>query len=261
MAIKGKSKGKSAKAVTPGPKPAYVPVKRPLLARRGLWITAAVVVGIGIVAGLWYGFAKERNQANEQELLAARAAAATAYTREVEPIIGTVGQPVSPANWTHFAELETALANLETGDGKDAEIAATADAASGTAQTAWKALDAVDAAAIVGDKGLDLEFVIFITSSKDRLEQSLKLYEQAAELVKMAADAEGTERTDLILRARGVLDVASALFDDGYSDYVQAQLKAETFVPPNPTAGLPSGPTGFPALTGATGATGAAGNR
>ena len=34
MAIKGKSKGRSAKSVTPGPKPVYQPVKKRLLAKR-----------------------------------------------------------------------------------------------------------------------------------------------------------------------------------------------------------------------------------
>ena len=245
--------------MTQGPKPAYVPVKRPLLARRGFWISVAVLLGIGAIVGLWYGFAKERDQANQEELQAARSTAATAYGREVEPIIGTVGQPVAPANWTHFADLEAGLQGLETGDGNDGQIADTADAASSLAQTARKALDDVDATSIVSDKGLDVDFVLYITNSKDQLVKSLQLYEQAAELVKMAAAAQGADRADLIARARGVIDVASALFDEGYNDYVQAQIAAGTFSPPAPTSGLPTGATGFPTITGPTASTGATG--
>ncbi len=245
MAIKGKSKRRSARAVTRGPKPAYVPVKTPLMARRGVWITTAVVASLAIAGGIWYGVAKQRSEDREQALREARARTVAEYGGQLEPIIGTVGEPAPPASWTHFPELTTALDNLEAGEGRDEQIAGTAEGVAGTANTAWEALDPVDVTAIVLDRGLDETFVLHMLDSKTRIVEGLKLFEQAAELVSLAATTpQGSERDALIERARGVLQIAGDVFDDGYAAYVEAQAAAGTFEPTVP---------GLPALTGPTG--------
>jgi hypothetical protein len=249
MAIKGKSKSRTAKAVTRGPKPAYVPVKQPLLARRGFWIGVAVVLAVLVIAGLWYGFARERSQNREQALEEARAAAFEDYGRQVEPIIGTVGEPVPPASWSSFTELSDALDTLEAGEGQPGEVAATATSAASDARTAWGALDQVDALAEVRGRGLDQLFVVYVLGSHEKFLGSLKGYEQAAELLAMAADApEGEERDLLVERARGVLEVARSTFDSGFADYVEASTLAGLFDLASTgnlqTLPLPTGPTG-----------------
>jgi len=249
MAIKGKAKSKTAKAVTRGPKPAYVHVKRPLLARRGLWIAIAGVLGVLVVVGLWYGFAKERSQTRERGLEEARAAAIQAYGRQVEPIIGTVGEPVEPASWSSFTELTGALDQLEAGEGRTEKIADTATGAAGTASTAWQVFDQIEAVGLVRGRGLDQVFVLYVLGSEEKLLGSLKLYEQAGELVAMAANApEGEERDLLVQRARAVVEVARSLFEDGFNDYVEASNLAGLFDAASSgnmaTVPLPTGPTG-----------------
>src|SRR3972149_6002271 len=153
MAIKGKTKSKTPKAVTRGPKPAYVPVKRSLLARRALWRAVAGVLGVLAVAGLWYGFAKERSQTRERELTEGRAAAIQVYGRQVEPIIGTVGEPVDPASWSSFPELTEVLDELEAGQTPSEKIAMRAEGIAGTAGTAWEAIDQIDAVGLGRERG------------------------------------------------------------------------------------------------------------
>ena len=206
MAIKGKTKSKTPKAVTRGPKPGYVPVKRPLLARRGFWVAIAGFLGVLVLAGLWYGFAKEQSQTRERELNEARASAIQVYGRQVEPIIGTAG-------------------------------------------TAWAAFDQIDAVGLIRGRGLDQLFVLYVLGSEEKLLDSLKLYEQGAELVAMAANApEGEERDLLVERARGVIDVARSLFETGFNDYVEASTLAGLFDAASSgnmaTVPVPTGPTG-----------------
>src|SRR3989304_107277 len=96
MAIKGKSKGKSAKAVTRGPKPAYVPVKKPLLARRGLWIGSASVLGVALIVGLAIGFLAQREQDEEEALAERMAESLGEYQGQLEPLLAGIGGPVAP---------------------------------------------------------------------------------------------------------------------------------------------------------------------
>jgi hypothetical protein len=247
MAIKGKSKSKTAKAVTRGPKPTYVPVKKPLLARRGFWIGLGSVLGVLLIAGLWYGFAKQADKDREQKLQDARAAAVGEFGNALDPILGTVGQAVPPASWSSFTQLSDALDQLESGDAPAGQVAQTASSVAGTAGTAWKAMNDIDAVAIVRNHGLDEPFVLNIVNSHEALVQSLKLYEQVGELVAMAADApKGAQRDALVERARGTLAVAKTLFAKGYADYVEAQASAGVFQPSStpPTLPIPTGPSG-----------------
>src|SRR5438309_1261554 len=54
MAIKGKGRSKR-RGVAAAPKPVYVQPKRPLFARRGVWIPAVAIIVIGTVAGVMTG--------------------------------------------------------------------------------------------------------------------------------------------------------------------------------------------------------------
>jgi hypothetical protein len=247
MAIKGKSKSRGAKNVTAGPKPAYVPVKTPLLRRRGLWLAVANVVGLAVILGLVYGFVQQRNDTREQEQVERMAAAAAQYRAQVEPILATVGSPVPPSAFNSLPELGAAIQGLEEGgleqDALD-QTASTADAAAESASNAASTFGDLDANAIIEGKDLTREFNLYMLNSKDGFTRGFKVLEQAALLTGMAAEAEeGPARDDLVARSRSVYDLGQEIVNAAYADYVQVQFLGGVFQPTNP--GVPvSGPTG-----------------
>ena len=249
MAIKGKSKGKSAKAVTRGPKPAYVPVKKPLLARRGLWIGIASVLGVALVVGLAIGFLAQREQDEEEALAERMAESLGEYQGQLEPILAAIGEPVAPTGLASFPDLAAAIQELEN-DSEDtpADPDAIVTTAESTLEAATSALDAfegLDELALIQGKGFSEEFVLYVINSKGNFVRSMRLYIQAAKLTRAAAEAGGAERAALLARARGVADVAAELATRANSDYVEAQVKAGLFESSGvPTLPVPSGPTG-----------------
>ena len=93
MAIKGKSKGRSAKAVTRGPKPVYQPVKRSLFAKREFWLVILSILGVAVVVGLVAGFIAERNSSAQDELERRMRATMSSFQGQIDPILSTIGQP------------------------------------------------------------------------------------------------------------------------------------------------------------------------
>jgi hypothetical protein len=247
MAIKGKSKSRGSRAVARGPKPAYVPVRVPWWRRRGLWIAIGTIVSIVAIEALVYGFAKERTDGREQEQLEQMAAAVNDYRGQVEPILTTVGNSVPPSSFDAFPELATAIGSVEAEEVADEALESAATNAEDVATTAGDAGDLfeeIDVAALVADQGFSREFVLYLLNSKDGFTRSMRLYQEAALLLTLAAEAdEGPIRDGLITRARGVHDLAEATLATAYADYVEAQIAAGVFAPTN--AGVP--------ITGATG--------
>jgi hypothetical protein len=245
MAIKGKSKGRTGRSVTPGPKPVYTPVKKPLLAKRALWITIGSILGVALLVGLVVGWLIERNASAEAEQLEEMRTAVNQYQGALSPILATLGEPTPPASFSGFPELEQVLTNLEgeTSDQpvEDRELRRTSDNTLQSVRNAQQALEEIDASELVRGRGFSEEFVLYMINSKADLVRAVSLYREAAELVAMAADAEGAERADLVARARGVADAAAELLSHGYSEFVQAQTEAELF---DPAALQPPGPTG-----------------
>ena len=112
MAIKGKSKGRSAKAVTRGPKPVYQPVKKRLLAKREFWLVILSILGVMVVVGLVAGFIAERNSSAQDELEQRMRATMSSFQGQVEPVLTTIGQAQPPAGYKVFTDLATAVDNL-----------------------------------------------------------------------------------------------------------------------------------------------------
>jgi hypothetical protein len=155
MAIKGKSKSRGgSKTVTRGPKPAYVPVKRPLLSRRGLWWGALAVVTVLAVAGLWYGFAKQASQDRAKELEQVKRTTAATYQGKVEPILQTVGQATQPGSFQVVTGFEQSLSDFVDGKGDPKQLEGAASGAQQVLKAAVASLDKVDPAQIIRDKGL-----------------------------------------------------------------------------------------------------------
>jgi hypothetical protein len=231
MAIKGKSRSRARRAVTPGPRPTYVPVKRPLLARRGVQVTALVVVLAVATAGIVYGLARERTRQRDEALHRRMRVAATTYQVSVDGALANAGQPLPPSGFNAFPSLKTDIDGLRKGNVTPTTAAKDAKQVIANAKTAAATMDKVSPATIFGGKGFDLAFVNYAINSQSKLTSALKLFEQVGELLQMAARADGTQRTALLDRASAVLDVASTLFSDGYNDYVNLKNTAGIFTP------------------------------
>ena len=245
MAIKGKTKGRSAKAVTRGPKPVYQPVKRSLLAKREFWLVILSILGVMVVVGLVAGFVAERNSSEQDELERRMRAAMSAFQGQVEPVLTTIGQAQPPAGYQVFTDLSTAVDGL-VAEEPDAPadpkaLTQTATGAVTSAETALEALQTIDETELIRGKGFSEDFVLYVINAKSNLVRAMTLYGEAAKLLELAADAQGAERAELAARSQAILNVATETFDRGYADYVQAQTAAGVFEPPAP--GLPA-PTG-----------------
>lgn len=231
MAIKGRSKPRSRKVVTPGPRPAYVPVKTPFLARRGVQIAILAVVVVGAAAGIWYGIAKERSEDRARQLEQRKRTAAVSFQGRVEAAIVGVGQPAPPSGFTAFPALATVAEGLAGGDVKSSVAAEDAKSIQETAKGAWQALDEIDVTSIAGGKGFDRAYVNYFFNAREKMVEALKLYERAAIMVQAAADATETERADLLDSAGGIMEVGARLLNSGYEDYVQIQVQGGIFQP------------------------------
>jgi hypothetical protein len=245
MAIKGKSKGRTGRSVTPGPKPVYTPVKKPLLAKRAFWITIGSILGVALLAGLVVGWLIERDANADAELQERMQTAVNQYQGALTPILTILGQPVPPASFSGLPEFTQALTDLEN-ETSDEPVAAdrlhtTVENTIQSARNAEQALGEIDESELVGGKGFSQEFVLYVIESKADLIRAVSLYREAARLVDMAADAQGSEREELVARARGITDMAEELLNDGYSEFVQAQSEAGLF---DPSALQPPGATG-----------------
>jgi hypothetical protein len=234
MAIKGKSKPRSRRVVTPGPRPSYTPVKKPLLARRGFRIGLLVVVVAASIGGIWYGLARERTQAREQALAERERTAAVTFRGRVEGAITSAGQPTPPDGFTAFPMLTADVDGLQEGTVKPRTAQTDAKAARKAAKGAWQAMEKIDVLSITANKGFDAAFVNYFFNAREKMQEGLKLYQHAAVLVERAAAATGDEHTELLDSARGILDVAAELLNGGYSDFIQVQQEAGIYQPSLP---------------------------
>jgi hypothetical protein len=234
MAIKGKAKSRSKKTVAAGPKPAYVPVKTPLMRRRGFWIALVAVVAVASIAGITYGFAKERTHSREEELAKRLRTAMTQYQSEVDPILAGVGTPSPPSSFTAMSTLTGAVSGLQKGTPTPSAVTAAAQTASDAAKqakSAYAALGAIDVTKIIVNKGFDQGFALYMINSQKRMVSGLKLFEAGANLLSEASKVTGDAQTQLLDSTSQILAIATTTFNDGYSDYVQAQSEAGTFQP------------------------------
>ena len=239
MAIKGKSKPRSRRVVTPGPRPSYTPVKKPLLARRGFRIGVLVVVVAASIGGIWYGLARERTQDRERALAERERTAAITFRGKVQGAIASAGQPAPPNGFTAFPTLTADVDALEKGTVKPNRVRTDAKAARTAARGAWQAMGKIDVPSITARKGFDAAFVNYFFNAREKMQDGLKLYEQAALLVERAAVATRDERTELLDSAGGILEVAAELMNGGYSDFIQVQIEADIYQPSFPS--VPAG--------------------
>jgi len=252
MAIKGKSKSRGARTVARGPKPVYVPVKRPILQRKGFWYGVGVAVLAVVGLGLAYGFVHQHDQNQAAAEARAKATAVRRFGSQVDPILAGIGSAVPPSSYQVFTSLSKDLSDLASGALAADQAATNATGVTTQAKQAAAAIAGIDAVTMVRDKGFDEGFVLYILNAKAELASALRLYQQVGELMTLAATGPEDARADVIAQAQELLKLANESFTRGYDAYVQAQSAAGTFQPQAPP------PPGLPVSTGATGATGAA---
>ena len=235
MAIKGKTKSRGAKAVTRGPKPAYVPVKTPWFRRTGLWIALGTLLLAALVGALAIGFLQEREDQREQDKIAEMATVVNQYRGQIDPILSTIGTSLPPTGFDGFPELDTTLAALEAEEIDKAglkQAGDSADAVASSARSTIALIEEIPTSDLLRGHDFTQEFVLEVINSQGNFLRGLKLYREAALLVSMAAETESPQlRADLTARARGVATVADETFTRGYSEYVEAQSAAQVFDP------------------------------
>ncbi|MEX2405913.1 MAG: hypothetical protein WD834_01125, partial [Actinomycetota bacterium] len=231
----GKTKGRGAKGVTRGPKPAYVPVKTPLFRRSGLWIALGTLLVAALVGALAIGFIQEREDQREQDRIAEMATVVNQYRGQIDPILSTIGTSLPPTGFDGFPQLDTSLAALEAEEIDRAGLKQATDSAESVASTARSAIGLIEeipTSDLLRGRDFSQDFVLYVINSQGNFLRGLRLYREAALLVSMAAEAESPRlRADLTARARGVATVADEAFTRGYSEYVEAQSAAEVFDP------------------------------
>jgi hypothetical protein len=239
VAIKGKSRSRGTRTVARGPKPAYVPVRTPLLRRRGLWISVATVAVCALVVALGIGLVQQREDARERDRIDSMARAVDQYRGQIDPVLATVGQPQPPAGFDAFPDLGTTLPVISANDADEAALdqaETVAKDTSSSARSAARLIEDVPVADFIRDRGFEREFVVYMLDSQSELARAMKLYEQAARLVIMAIEFDDpTERQDLLQSADDLFAVAEDTFARAYADYVEAQAEAEVFEPVAPT--------------------------
>ena len=243
MAIKSKTRSRGRRAAARSRKPVYVPVRTPILRRRGFWIGVLVVVVVGSAAGIAYGLAKEASNRRADELQARLATTMGTYQSKVDPVLAGVGTANPPVSFSALPDLHSAISGLNDGSVAPSDAATKARDSAEQAETAAKALGQIDVPTVVGGKGFTVEFVNYAINAKTRFVEALDLYQRVATLAETASTMQGQAKNSVLDSASGILATADKVMNDGYTDYIQAQTVAGTYV-----ATLPNPPT-----TGATG--------
>jgi ribosomal protein L30E len=231
MAIKGKRKPKR-RAVTTGPKPVYVPPKRPLFARRGFWLMVGIVVLAGAAAGVITGFMIKRSNDHRE----AERAIVARFGRSVDTSLQTVGQPIG-STFQAFPTLSQTIGGLKKGTTKAADAAKSAKSVKKQALNAYEQLQAIPVASMTAGHS-DLGG---IGDAQFELSDALQVYQQVGESIALAAGVRGKERDRLVTQAEDLLAVAQSEIAHGYGKLsaLRSQFGLASAAPP--PAPLPTG--------------------
>jgi hypothetical protein len=233
MAIKGKSKPKAKRSVTPGPRPVYVPVKRPLVQRRGFQIGVLAAVLVAAAAAIAYGVVHERNVNHAEEQTRIEKSVMNAYSPKVQTAISGVGsaQPGGEA-FALLPDLKTNIESLKSGKARPGDVATTAKSLHDAASAAATALAKVNASDIIRGRGVeDAAFVRDLINATFKMQNGLQMESVAASLLQQAATAPASQRSALLDDADHARATAESVFASGYSDWLNAQTTAGTFQP------------------------------
>jgi hypothetical protein len=247
MAIKGKTKTKGKRPQARAPRREPVPVPKPVYARRWVQVTAAFLLGIGVLlfAGWVRGNLREdraRNAAAQR--LATQRQAVEQWKTLVEGQIGTVGsiQTGSLQPPTVASAVTSALTTLAKGQDKGV----TADTLSSTRTALKNAADQIesfDLSGTIQGKGFEGGPAEFLLTSQTELASALHAYEDAARLALLALTADKDARKDLASAAQSVAGRGASLLQTGWNQYQNALASVQLTSPIGPGAAS-AGPTG-----------------
>jgi hypothetical protein len=242
VAIKGKSKPKARRSVTRGPRPVYVPVRQPLVRRRGFQIAVVAIILLSAAGAVVYGYVHERNANHAAEQKAVLKSIASQYTTRVQTAIAGVGQSQGGVAFTLLPDLKTQIEALRSGSAPPADVAKAAGGLEEQATTAADGLSKIDPADLVRGKGVEnAAFVRDLLNANVKMQNALRMDAVAAGVLAQAAGAPAKEAAALLRRADEARTTAETLFESGYSDWTNAQYTAGIFQPTPPAAGLPPG--------------------
>lgn len=238
MAIKGKRKPKarSGRAVTAGPRPAYVAPKVPPFQRTGAKFLVALIFEAAIFS-LLVGFG-EQSQADRQKERIGE------FTALVEASLGQAGDAIQPlpGGAQVLPQLPSRLSQLEAGElGDEVAIPEAEDWASSLTGAA----DGVTAVQ-VPEEHLDPAQRLALTDARNLLERGLRMFVGLADEFRVAVQIDGAPQADLIASIQQQLAVASETFNAGYGKLQDVRSRAGLSTTASlPGGGLPAG--GIPA--------------
>lgn len=230
MAIKGKSRTKSKpRPVARAPRHEPVVVKPPLLVRRWVQVTAALVVGaFAAVVVVWAtnGLRKDSHDkaaaSAAQSTGATKRAAGLAWQSTVEGAmnqIGTLNAPLPPDLFKTMNHDIDVMKKQGTAPGDALKVFA---AAVTSAKKAIGDLTNFDLTSTISGKGFDVGGAEYFTESKDRLNSAIKTYQRAAEAAIRAVHATGAEHTNLTTLADNLRSDANTEFQTAWGIYQSA---------------------------------------
>jgi hypothetical protein len=232
MAIKGKgkSKARSGRVVTAGPRPAYVPPKVPLFQRTGAKFTFALVVELAIFS-LLVGFGEQSEGDRERS-------AVGEFTSLVDTALfqGPAVQPL-PSGAAVLPELGATLSTLTSADAPPAEDMV--EQAQGWADAILAVGDDLSAVEVPAED-LEPDQILSLTEARTFMERGLAMYAGVAQEVGVAAEIDGEPQKRLIATIQSQLQVAGSTFDAGYGKMQQVRQELGL----GTTASVPGG--GFP---------------
>jgi hypothetical protein len=245
MTIKGKGRTKSRPPAR-APRRAPVPVPVPFVQRRWVQLTAAALVGAGLVLlAVWVTNGIRQNQADDQaaqdqaqqdQQASEQQTAFQGWQDVVENQIKTVGTIQEPTGPQVATELDAILAALAKGKA----------APSGSAQTAAQLHDDLEKAATaiaayklvnkIRDIGFDRATATSFTDSQNGLSSGLKAAAAAAAVARSALDADPAVAKDLAKTGQDLLASARDELTNAWTAYSNARAGAGV-APPPPTSG------------------------
>jgi hypothetical protein len=248
MAIKGKGKTRSRRAVSPAPRPQIVTRKKPLLLRVTTW----VVLGALVLGAIGFGVYEWWQHRQASELLAKEQTALQTVSQDIAnqlPADKTTPQGTSQV--ILFPSLTKTMDQIDKGQLSDAKAKAAAKAVSEQATKASKGIEAIALRTIIKQ-----EFTVGITpdltakgmtssvlnEAQNMMIKGLQLYAGAGDLLAIAADTpEGPQRSAIVDQARQQAAIAGDLFNRGYNTVVQIEtilgLIQPTGLAPSPAPG------------------------
>lgn len=220
MAIKGKGRSKR-RGVAAAPKPVYVQPKHPWYLKRRFWITAGIVAAVAAVVGITIAVIVGTHDRHQREARAAlrrtERSIVQRFGDQVDSALSPVGKGATLTSFQPFPDFSSYIGEFQKGNLTTKVVVKQADTYSTQAATALAAVQKIDGASMIGAHAVDLNDLV---NGQTEIVHGLQIYQQVADGLKLAAQASGSQRKDLITHTTSLLTIASSVFNEGYQAIV-----------------------------------------